>query len=89
VVGRWIALVIDTLKGPTPHPRRMAILISLFHAGPWMLVAVAIFSYFEYSERWARLLGVGIIVWAVFAAYFMLAARANAKKRKAENRDAA
>src|SRR5258705_4968800 len=89
VVGRWVALVVETLRGPTPHPRRMAALVSLFHAGPWMVVAVAIFGYFEYSEQWAQLLGIGIVAWAVFIALFGLRIRAKIRKREMEKRNAA
>ena len=88
-VARWAALVIETLKGPSAHPRRMAALVSLFHAGPWLLVAVAIFGFFEYSERWAQLVGVGIIVYAVFIAYFMYRLRAKARENRAEKQNAA
>ena len=88
-VARWVALVIETLRGPSAHPRRMAALVSLFHAGPWLLVAVAIFGFFEYSERWAQLIGVGIIVYTVFIAYFMQRVQANVRKRRAEKQNAA
>ena len=70
-IARWIALVVDTLKQPIPHPRRMAVLVSLFHAGPWMLVVVAIFAYFTYSERWAQLVGIGIVAWGIFVTTFL------------------
>ena len=89
VVGRWVALVVESLKGPMAHPRRMAALISLFHAGPWMIVAVAVFGYFEYSKQWAQLLGIGILAWAVFIAVFGLRIRANIRKREMEKRNAA
>ena len=88
VVGRWIALVLDTLKGPTLHPRRIAALISLFHAGPWMLVVVAVFGYFEHSKQWAQLLGVGIVVWPVLFAFLMYRVRAAVRKRQEEKQNA-
>lgn len=87
MVGRWVYLVTETLKSSTPHPKRVAVLVSLFHAGPWMLAAVGIFAYFQYSEPWAPFLGIGVLVWFGIFAFFM--GRIRASKRVREKRSVA
>jgi len=87
MLGRWVLLVRETLRSPTPHPRRMAILVSLFHVGPWILVVFGLFAVFEYSQRWAQLLGVGILVWLIVFAFLLY--RMQLRKRDREKGDAA
>ena len=41
----------------------MAVVTSLFNAGPWLLVAAATFIYFEYSEPWLPWVLVGAVLW--------------------------
>jgi len=88
-VGRWVILLRETLKSDVPHPGRMAVLVSLFHAGPWLIVVVAVFACYEYSERWAQLLGVGILAWGALIAQFLYRHRALKRKRQEEERNAA
>ena len=81
VVGRWIMLVRETAAMSSPHPWRMAALISLFHAGPWLLVALGIFVYYEWSEEWLKWIAAGIVAWSVFVGQFVY----QVKKRKAQD----
>jgi hypothetical protein len=85
MVMRWVLLVAETLKSPTPHPKRTAVLISLFHAGPWTLVVVGLFVYFVHSKAWAQLLGAGMLIWAVIFAVIAYRIRARKQARDAQN----
>jgi hypothetical protein len=50
----WGRAVVEVRRvHESSHPGRMVVLTSLFNAGPWALVAAAIFAYYEYSQPWA------------------------------------
>jgi zinc transporter ZupT len=67
--GRAIAEVRRTYA--SVHPWRMVVLTSLFNAGPWLLVVVALFVYYEHSAPWAVWFFGGAAVWLVYVGSLM------------------
>ena len=78
----WFVAVSETLKLPSPHRWRLAILGSFFNSGPWMLVVVGLFVYFESGAPWARWLCAGAFAWVVFVGWTAYSAWARNRKRK-------
>jgi hypothetical protein len=78
----WYVAVVETLKLPSPHRWRMAILGSLFNSGPWMLVTAGIFVYYESAVSWARWLGVGALFWFMFMGWVAYSVRLRNRGRR-------
>lgn len=56
-VLRWIAVVWETARTPQPDGSHrfsfpMAVSVSAFHSGPWMVLATGVLVYFVHAESW-------------------------------------
>lgn len=70
---RWVAVVWETGRTARPDGSSrfsfaMAVGVSAFHSGPWMILAAAVLVYFVHAEPWfpSFIVGAGLAA-AVFA----------------------
>ena|SRR5690349_21566447 len=67
LLGAWYRAILEVTKdGGFRHRWAMVVGVSLFNAGPWALVAAAIFTYYEISAPWAPWFFGGAFVWVMF-----------------------
>ena len=86
VIWHWIRAIFEVLKtGEPAHRWRRVALTSLFNGGPWMIVAVGIFVYYEHSEPWAPWFLGGAAAWMALLGFLVAVTR----RRVRGNRNAA
>jgi hypothetical protein len=89
-VIRWVHLVVEArnqiaaVEGRRAASGKVAMLAScqsLFHSGPWLLIAVGYFAYQVYSESWAPWLFAGFCGSVVFLGSVITHAATRIRKR--------
>jgi O-antigen ligase len=67
ILWHWFRAIAEVVNTPPSEGRwRRAALTSLFNSGPWVLLVVALFMYYEHSAPWAPWFFGGAIAWAIF-----------------------
>jgi hypothetical protein len=79
-VGMWIATIYEIAKNHSEGSKAARLASAIFlSAGPWFLIATAMFAVYVHSESWAPPIFVGALIaitfFSVFSAYLIRKAR--------------
>ena len=87
LLGSWYRAIIEVRKsGGSPNRWPVVLAVSLFNAGPWALVAAAIFTCYEISAPWAPWFFSGAFAWIAFPlTLFAIGNRRRARRNESED----
>jgi xanthine/uracil permease len=82
-VGMWIATIYEITKdgGDGSKGARLAAAIFL-GAGPWFLIATAMFAVYVHSESWAPPIFVGTVIAIIFFSLFAVYLARKARRKR-------
>ena len=66
---RWVGMLLFAFKERTSSSLGKLVLLSLLSSGPWVLVVIGVFAYYEYRQLWARWVFVGFCAALVVHAF--------------------